>query len=74
VIHHDSMSTHKPNGSTLVIHSVSVVPEMRRKKLGTDMLKRYMDNIVNNKDYTNISLVLLLTHEYLVPFYSNVSG
>jgi len=72
VIHHDSMSTHNPDGATLVIHSVSIVPEMRRQKLGTGFLKRYMDNIINNKDYTNITRVLLLTHAYLLPFYSEV--
>lgn len=41
-IHHESMSDHVPNGKSLVIHSVTIKKEFRRKGLALHMLKLYL--------------------------------
>lgn len=68
VITHESMETHVSDGSTLVIHSVTIEERFRRKGHATFMLKAYMDRI---KDMPNIKLVLLLCKSQLLSFYKS---
>jgi guanine nucleotide exchange factor len=56
-IHHDSMSSHVPEGRTLVIHSVTVDPAHRRKGIATTMLKQYVSAMRARAD---VNLLLLL--------------
>jgi ribosomal protein S18 acetylase RimI-like enzyme len=65
-IHHDSMSTHDPNGSTLVIHSVTIDPKLHRKGLGTRMLKEYIPRIAK---LVEIKQILLMAKAHMLSFY-----
>jgi GNAT superfamily N-acetyltransferase len=66
VITHESMERHDSDGSTLVIHSVTIEERFRRKGHATFMLKAYMERI---KQMHNIKLVLLLCKSQLLAFY-----
>ena len=66
-ITHDSMSNHEPIGRSLVIHSVSVSKQMRRRKLGSAMLAYYVAKL--NTDHFEIDRILLLSKAYLINFY-----
>ncbi len=68
-IHHESMSEHQPTGNVLVIHSVTVAPHMRRMKLGSTMLKEYVQTLL--KDSPEIHRILLLSKGYLLRFYQD---
>lgn len=68
-IHHESMSTHESNGSSLVVHSVTIDPKYRRKGLGSKMLLWYIDKIINKQH--EVKKILLLTKELLVKFYES---
>ncbi|KAL6075731.1 Arylalkylamine N-acetyltransferase [Balamuthia mandrillaris] len=66
---HSSMAEHAPHGTTLCIHSVVIHKDFRRKGFGTKMLRAYMDHIA--EQHPEITLVLLITHQYLVSFYQS---
>ena len=68
-IHHESMSEHRPEGTTLVIHSVTVAPAFRRRKLGKAMVVAYVRALVN--DCPDLRRVLLLSKGYLLRFYQD---
>ena len=68
-IHHESMTCHEPNGQSLVIHSVTINPKLRRNGMASKMLLRYIDKIMN--DQIEVKKILLLTKEYLVKFYES---
>lgn len=61
---HDSMSVHKPTGSSLCIHSVVVHPQHRRKGLATAMLRRYLQEMP-----AQVKLVLLMCKKPLIGLY-----
>lgn len=68
-IHHDSMTEHQPDGSILVIHSVTIAPEFRRRSIGSLMLKLYVQQI--SKQCKHINSILLLSKAYLLSFYTS---
>ncbi len=68
VIHHESMSKHEASGRTLVIHSVTISPNERRKGLGSQMLLQYIQKLTTN---TTIDRILLLSKSDMVTFYVN---
>jgi GNAT superfamily N-acetyltransferase len=68
-IHHDSMTNHEPSGNTLVIHSVTIDPSMRKQKLGSFMLKEYISMIA--RECHEIKRLLLLSKAYLLSFYAS---
>jgi len=68
-LHHESMSEHVPSGSTLVIHSVTIAHQYRRKGYARKMLLLYVDRLV--KQLLDVRLILLLAHEYLLDFYKS---
>uniref|UniRef100_A0A6B2LP75 N-acetyltransferase domain-containing protein n=1 Tax=Arcella intermedia TaxID=1963864 RepID=A0A6B2LP75_9EUKA len=63
---HQSMFKHVPNGKSLNIHSVVVVPELRRKGIALQMLLKY---IQTQKQETSIQKIFLLTKSHLQNFY-----
>lgn len=65
-IEEESMSMHDPTGRTLVVHSVTIAAEHRRKGLGCAMLKAYMRHVAR---LGSVDLVLLLCKAYLLQFY-----
>jgi ribosomal protein S18 acetylase RimI-like enzyme len=66
-ITHESMTDHVPEGTTLVIHSVTISPISRRKGLGTTMLKKYVRYIA--EECPEIDKILLLSKGYLLGLY-----
>ena len=64
---HECMSSHDPSGRHVVIHSVTVHSEYRRKRIGLMMLRKYVQTILNAND---VDSILLLTKAYLIGFYS----
>jgi GNAT superfamily N-acetyltransferase len=67
-ITHESMETHNPNGSTLVLHSVTVKSSHRRQGNATFLLRAYLELMESNEE---IKLILLLCKSNLCRFYSN---
>ena len=67
-IHHESMSEHQPQGRVVVIHSVTIAPHMRRKKLGGTMLKAYVVALAAEME---IDRILLLSKGHLLRFYQD---
>ena len=69
-IEHDSMTTHvaPPAGRSLVIHSVSVSPKMRRRGLGLFMLKAYVER-VSSEQAGQLDRILLLCKPRLLQLY-----
>eukprot|EP01038_Epipyxis_sp_PR26KG_P011950 gene11950-15995_t len=67
-IHHDSMTEHVVSGRTLVIHSVTVQHNHRRKGLGTIALKEYIKRIANEN---LVDHILLLSKAHMISFYCN---
>ena len=63
---HESMSTHHAEGRTLVIHSVTVRAQDRRKGIAYAMLVEYMKRVYATK---TVDRILLLCKGYLLPFY-----
>ena len=68
IIHHESMTEHQHDGKVVVIHSVTIAPHMRRKKLGGSMLKEYVAVLAVD---TEINRILLLSKGYLLRFYQD---
>lgn len=67
-IHHESMAQHEPEGRTLVIHSVTISSQERRKGLGSIMLKEYVKKMIASK---SIDKILLLSKSDMLTFYVN---
>lgn len=66
-ITHESMTDHNPNGKTLVIHSVTVSSNHRKKGCGTTLLQKYVKYVT--EFCPEIHLILLLSKAYLLRFY-----
>jgi predicted N-acetyltransferase YhbS len=58
---------HQDQGSTITIHSLAVLPEHQRKKVGSTLMKAYIQRI---KDAAIADRIALLAHDHLVPFYT----
>jgi len=65
----ESMSTHSDTGCLLAIHSVVIREEYRRKGLGTQMLKRYLETIEDENIDGSIQSIVLLAKSNLLGFY-----
>jgi ribosomal protein S18 acetylase RimI-like enzyme len=66
-ITHESMTDHNPDGRTLVIHSVTVSSNHRRKGCGMHLLKKYVKYVT--EFCPEVQLILLLSKAYLLRFY-----
>ena len=60
---------HEDQGSTILIHTLAVLPDYRGKNLGSTLLKSYTDRI---KDARIADRVALITHEPLISFYEKL--
>ncbi|KAG3182107.1 hypothetical protein PC129_g25374, partial [Phytophthora cactorum] len=64
-----SMGHHDPHGSLLCIHSVVVDQAFRRQGIATQMLKRYVDVILDSQP--QVKRIMLISKANLVGFYVN---
>jgi len=62
------MSQHESSGRTLVIHSVTISPAERRKGLGSVMLRKYVEKMVES---ISVDKILLLSKSDMLTFYVN---
>jgi GNAT superfamily N-acetyltransferase len=65
---HESMYKHEPEGSLLCIHSVVVDPAMRRKGVGSAMLRDYTKQ-VKEEASSVVEEIRLICKENLIGFY-----
>jgi GNAT superfamily N-acetyltransferase len=66
---HDSMTQHVAHGPSLCIHSVVVDAALRRKGLGSRMLRAYQDHA---RTLAGVERLLLICKEHLLDFYAGV--
>jgi GNAT superfamily N-acetyltransferase len=57
---------HKLHGRTVALHSLAVLPELQRARLGTTLLRGFIQMVKDSKVADRISL---LTYEKLIPWY-----
>jgi predicted N-acetyltransferase YhbS len=60
---------HQDQGSTIALHSLAVLPEHQGKRLGTTLMKSYIQRI---KDAMIAERISLLSHDHLIPFYEGL--
>ncbi|KAG7397328.1 hypothetical protein PHYBOEH_000910 [Phytophthora boehmeriae] len=63
----ESMSEHEPEGDLLCIHSVVVDKAYRRRGFAAQMLKKYVQGIVESQ--LQVKRIILIAKAYLVGFY-----
>lgn len=73
-ITHESMSEHKPEGETLILHSVTISAPYRKQGHATNMLRAYMDAMYEKKADLGITKTLLLCKQNLRHFYEDKVG
>ncbi len=75
-ITHDSMSEHKAEGETLIIHSVTISAPFRKNGHGSAMLKAYIMVQLEllKKGETSVKSILLLCKQNLRHFYEESVG
>ncbi|KAJ7472268.1 acyl-CoA N-acyltransferase [Mycena galericulata] len=68
---HESMATHVPGASSVCIHSVCISPACQRQGVGLKLLREYIARLETShrEKSAPYKRVLLITHEYLRPFY-----
>jgi GNAT superfamily N-acetyltransferase len=57
---------HKPGGSTVALHYLSVLPEFQRHQIGSTLLRTFIQMI---KDAKIVDRIALCTIEKLIPWY-----
>ncbi|RAL10733.1 GNAT family N-acetyltransferase [Aspergillus homomorphus CBS 101889] len=62
---------HEPAGSNLAVHSLAVVPEYQGGGVGRALMSEYIQ-WVRSEDIADAERVVLIAHEYLVPFYERM--
>lgn len=60
---------HHEFGGTIAVHSLAVAPEHQGKKVGSTLMKSYIQRI---GDALIADRIALLTHEHLIPFYESL--
>jgi len=65
----NTMSSHKPEGTVLCIHSVVTKEEFRKQGIARAVLRRFLEEIGSNA--THVKTVLLLSKTHLIPFYES---
>ncbi|CAG8632893.1 10099_t:CDS:2 [Paraglomus brasilianum] len=65
---HASMSQHEAKGKTVCVHSVCVDNMFRRRGVATRLVTEY----VRRMKEENYERIVLISHEYLIPFYENL--
>src|ERR1700733_10703331 len=68
---HESMSTHIPGGSSVCIHSVSVMPSFQRRGIALALLKEYVERVKRRTGaLSHVDRLLLISHEELCGLYA----
>jgi len=62
----DSSLGHKPQGRTVAIHSLAVLPDFQRKGLGSTLMKGYLDRLAKQDVADKAALI---AHEDMIPYY-----
>lgn len=62
----DSSLGNKPEGRTVAIHSLAVLPEFQHKGLGTTLMKAYLDRLAKQDVADKAALI---AHEEMIPYY-----
>lgn len=57
---------HEDQGTTVALHSLAVKAEHQRKRVGSTLMKSYIQRI---KEAQIADRVALLAHDHMVPFY-----
>lgn len=57
---------HKQHGRTICVHSLAVLPDYQKQKLGSTLMRAYIDRIRSQEVADRIALI---AHDYLVPYY-----
>lgn len=60
---------HQEQGSTIAVHSVAVLPEHQGKRVGTTLMKAYIERI---RDAATAERIALLAHRPLVSYYEKL--
>lgn len=60
---------HEDWGSTIVIHSLGVLPVHQGKRVGSTLMKAYINRI---KEAGIADRIAIICHEHLVPFYTSL--
>jgi ribosomal protein S18 acetylase RimI-like enzyme len=62
-------SGHRAGGRTIALHSLAVLPELQRARVGSTLMKSYIQMVQDAKVADRISL---LTYEHLIPWYEKL--
>jgi ribosomal protein S18 acetylase RimI-like enzyme len=57
---------HKPEGRTVAIHSLAVLPDFQHKGLGTTLMKGFLDRLAKQDVADKAALI---AHQEMIPFY-----
>jgi ribosomal protein S18 acetylase RimI-like enzyme len=57
---------HKPGGRTVALHSLAVLPELQGSRVGTTLLRAFIQMV---KDAKIVDRISLITFDRLVPWY-----
>jgi predicted N-acetyltransferase YhbS len=60
---------HEDQGSTIALHSLAVKVEHQRKRVGSTLIKSYVQRM---KDAAIADRIALLAHDHMVPFYESL--
>jgi GNAT superfamily N-acetyltransferase len=60
---------HHEIGSTIAVHSLAVSPEHQQKRVGSTLMKAYIQRI---EEALIADRIALLAHDHLVPFYESL--
>ncbi|KAI5366237.1 Putative GNAT domain, acyl-CoA N-acyltransferase [Septoria linicola] len=64
--HPDAKLGHKPEGRTVCIHSLAVLPEYQGRSLGSTLMKAYLQRL---KTQSVADHAALIAHDHLIPYY-----
>jgi predicted N-acetyltransferase YhbS len=62
-------SGHRVGGRTIALHSLSVLPELQNSRVGSTLMRSYIQMVQDAKVAERISL---LTYKHLVPWYEKL--
>jgi ribosomal protein S18 acetylase RimI-like enzyme len=60
---------HKPEGRTVAIHSLAVLPDFQHKGLGTTLMKSFLDRLAKQDVADKAALI---AHQEMIPFYEQL--
>jgi len=60
---------HRVGGRTIALHSLAVLPELQKARVGSTLMRSYIQMVQDAKVADRISL---LTYEHLVPWYEKL--